>query len=227
MANNPSAGTAGGSPSPAPSGPLEPPTEPLALDSAPAGDIRGAFGTIRQHDETQPWAARPGARAARDHRSGPDRHGRGQRRRRRRDLFPGRPGLRHEPAVGAAAARAGADRQPGNGRAARRGHRRRVCAADQRALRTLLGMVLGQRPVRAELPDDRHRVHRRQPRARLSRRLGVRRGPDRRGRAGAITATGSFRAWERGMFVFVFANLLVSRCSSSPIRAAETSPTTL
>ena len=65
-----------------------------------------------------------------------------------------------------------------------RGHRGRSRPADQRALRALLGLVLGRRPVPAQLPDDRHRVHRRQPRARLLRRLEVHRGPDRRRGAG-------------------------------------------
>ena len=37
----------------------------------------------------------------------------------------------------------------------------------------------------------------------------VHRGADRRCVLVAITATGSFRRWERSMFVFVFANLLV------------------
>ena len=106
-----------------------------------------------------------GARAARDPRARADRDGRRQRRGRRRDLLPGRPELRHEPAVGAAAADPGADRQPGDGRAAGGRHRRRPRPADQRALRALLGLVLGRRPLPAQLPDDRHRVHRRRSRA--------------------------------------------------------------
>ncbi len=36
------------------------------------------------------------------------------------------------------------------------------------------GVVLGRRPVHPELPDDRDRVHRRQPRARILRRQPVR-----------------------------------------------------
>ena len=163
--------------------PLAPPRERAVLDSAHVGDIQGAFGTISQHEDGAPRAALAGAGAAGDHRPGADRDGRRQRRRRRRDLLAGGPELRHEPAVGAAAADPGADRQPGDGRPARGGHRRRPRAADQRALRPLLGLVLGRRPVRPELPDDRHRVHRRQPRARLLRRLAVHRGADRRGGA--------------------------------------------
>ena len=131
-----------------------------------------------------PRPALAGAGAAGDHRPGADRDGRRQRRRRRRDLLAGRAELRHQPAVGAAAARAGADRQPGDGRPARRGHRRRPRPVDQRALRALLGLVLGRRPVRPELPHDRDRVHRRQPRARLPRRLEIPRRPDRRRGAG-------------------------------------------
>ena len=64
-----------------------------------------------------------------------------------------------------------------------RGHRRRPRAPDLRALRQVLGRVLGRRPVPAELPDDRHGVHRREPRARLLRREQVPRGADRRGDA--------------------------------------------
>ena len=87
---------------------------------------------------------------------------------------------------------------------------RRPRPADQRALRSLLGLVLGRRPVRAQLPDDRHRVHRRQPRARLLRGLrSTSRCRSPPCALVAITVTGSFRAWERSMFVFVFANLLV------------------
>jgi len=43
----------------------------------------------------------------------------------------------------------------------------------------------------------------------LFRRVEVHRGADRGDRAGGETASGSFRFWERSMFVFVFANLLV------------------
>ena len=64
-----------------------------------------------------------------------------------------------------------------------RGHRRRPRTPDQRALRSLLGLVLGRRPVRAQLPHDRHGVHRREPLAGLSRRVRVPRRPDRRGGA--------------------------------------------
>ena len=159
-----------------------PPRERAVLDSAHVGDIQGAFGTIGQHDTGGGAAALPRARTARDRRAGADRDGRRQRRRRRGDLLAGRTELRHEPALGADPADPGADRQPGDGRASRRGHRRRARQADQRALRPLLGLVLGRRPVPAELPDDRHRVHRRQPGARLFRHLAVHLGADRRRR---------------------------------------------
>jgi Mn2+/Fe2+ NRAMP family transporter len=42
----------------------------------------------------------------------------------------------------------------------------------------------------------------------------------------AITVTGSFRAWERSMFVFVFSTFLLSPCSSCPIPARRRSCTT-
>ena len=170
--------------------------ERAVLDSAHVGDIQGAFGTIGQHDTAarRSWRARALA-LARDHRPGADRDGRRQRRRRRRDLLAGRPELRHEPAVGAAAADPGADRQPGDGRPPRRRHRRRSRAADQRALRALLGLVLGRRPVPAQLPDDRHRVHRRQPRARLLRRVAsTSRCRSRRCCWSRSPSSGSFRA---------------------------------
>ena len=60
---------------------------------------------------------------------------------------------------------------------------RRSRPVDQRALRPVLGLVLGRRPVPPELPHDRDRVHRRQPRARLLRRLEIHRGSDRGRRA--------------------------------------------
>ena len=97
----------------------------------------------------------PGHRRARA-----DRDGRGQRRGRRIDLCAGWPELRLQPAVDAAAADPGADRQPGDGGPARRGHRRRARPADQRAVRPVLGLVQRRRPVHPELPDHRHRIHR-------------------------------------------------------------------
>ena len=129
-----------------------------------------------------PQLALARARAAGHHRSGPNRDGRRQRRRRRRHLLPGGTELRDHPAVGAPAADPGADRQPGDGRTPRSRHRRRTRPADQGALRALLGLVLGDRPVHPELPHHRDRVHRRQPRARLLRRLRVHRGAARGGR---------------------------------------------
>src|SRR5438445_5973028 len=47
MAKNPATGPAG---SPPPATPAPPPS---VLDSAPAGEIRGAFGTIHQQDEAR------------------------------------------------------------------------------------------------------------------------------------------------------------------------------
>ncbi len=158
--------------------------------SAGRARLRARRATSRAHsarsESTTSAHSRPAgadARAAGDHRPRPDRDGRRQRRRRCRDLLAGRPEVRDEPAVGAAAAGSRADRQPGDGRAARGGDRRRSREADQGALRALLGLLLGLRPLRPELPDDRHGVHRGQPRARLLRDLGVHRGADRRRRA--------------------------------------------
>ena len=164
-----------------------PPTAPVrdraVLDSAHVGDIEGAFGTIRQHEQSHRSLRVTPGRAAGDHRSRADRDGRRQRCGRRRHLFAGGTELRDQPDVGAAAADPGADRQSGDGRQARRGDRGRSREADHRALRPLLGLLLGRRPVPAQLPDDRHRVHRRDARARLLRRLQVRRRADRGGGA--------------------------------------------
>ena len=63
----------------------------------------------------------------------------------------------------------GALRQPGDGAAPGRGHRRRPRAPDPRALRQVLGRLQRHRPVPAQRPDHRHRIHRHQPGAGLSR----------------------------------------------------------
>ncbi len=147
------------------------PVPPSAvLDDAHVGDIQGALGTIRVGDIGHAADLAPtSADAARHHGAGSDRHGRRQRRRRRLDLRAGRSGLRLLAAVDAAAAHSRADRQPGDGGAPGRGHRRRARPPDLRALRPLLELLLGRRPLRPELPDDRHRVHRHQPGRRLFR----------------------------------------------------------
>ena len=161
------------------------PRRSAVLDTAHLGDIEGAFGRISvgetDHPRTleDPAADPAGHRRSRDHRDG-----RRQRRRRGGHLRPGRPELRLLPAVGAAAAGPGAHRQPGNGGPARRGHRGRARPVDQRTLRPRLGLVLGRRPVPAQLPDDRHRVHRHHPGRRLHRRLQIRCGADLGGGAG-------------------------------------------
>ena len=111
-----------------------------------------------------------------------DRDGRRQRRRRRVHLRAGRAELRLHPAVDAAAADPGADRQPGDGGQARRGHRRRACPAHQRAVRPVLGLVQRRRPVHSQLPDHRHRVHRRLARPALFPRQPVHLGARHRGR---------------------------------------------
>ncbi|CAM2163657.1 hypothetical protein BLAT2472_130091 [Burkholderia latens] len=116
------------------------------------------------------------AHAARDRRPRPHRDGRRQRCRRVRHLYAGRPELRHDAAVDAAAARAGVVREPGNGAAPRCGDGRRPCAADFRTLRQVLGRVQRDRPVPAQRVDDRHRIHRHHVRA------GFLRAPEGRGR---------------------------------------------
>ena len=154
---------------------------PPVLDEAHIGDIRGALGTIRMDDTgaRHGWRSRAMALLA--------------------IMGPGlivmvgdndaggvstyaQAGQNYgtSPAVGADPADPGADRQPGDGDPPRRRHRRRPRAADQRALRALLGLVLGRGPVHPQLPHDRHRVHRRQPRAGVLRREQVRRRAGRR-----------------------------------------------
>ena len=131
------------------------------LDEAHLGDIQGAFGTIA-HDDTAPAPDLERASSPCWRSSGPglivmvgdnDAGAFGT-------YTPGRPELRHDAAVDAAAAGAGALRQPGDGAAPRRGDRRRPCAADLRALRQVLGRVQRHRPVPAQRADHRHRIHR-------------------------------------------------------------------
>ena len=117
-------------------------TAPAVLDDAHVGDIRGALGTIRP---TTPPAARPVRQAedaAGDRRPRPDRDVRRQRRGRLLHLRAGRAELRHPAAVDAAAADPRALREPGDGAAARRGHRGRARPADPGAVREVLGRVL-------------------------------------------------------------------------------------
>ena len=136
------------------------------------GDIEGAFGRISVGEvgERHTWKPRLLTLAAIVG-PGHHRHGRRQRRRRCLHLRPGRAELPHHPAVDAAAADPGADRQPGDGGPARSGHRRRPCPAHQRALRPRLGLVQRRGPFSPQLPDHRHRVHRHLPGRRLRRRL--------------------------------------------------------
>ncbi len=160
-----------------------------AADRGPRLRARGRYrGRVRAH---QPRRTRPSAHVqdppddpAGHRRSRHHRDGRRQRRRRGGHLRPGRPELRLLAVVGAAAADSGAHRQPGNGGAARRGHRGGARPVDQRTLRPRLGLVFRRRPVPAELPDDRHRVHRDQPGRRIHRRLQIHCGAGLGGGAG-------------------------------------------
>ena len=150
--------------------PLGPPAraprrcQPGAAERCPGHGSRGGHRGCPGPDQDRRRAARRLAAAAdhvpRHRRAGPDRDGRRQRRGRGRHLRPGRAELRLQPALGAAAADPGADRQPGDGGPAGRGHRRRPRQADQRAVRPVLGLVQRRRPVPAQLPHHRHRVHR-------------------------------------------------------------------
>ncbi len=153
-----------------------------------------------RHAARGTWKARA-CDADGDCRPRSDRHGRRQRCRRLQHLHPGRPELRHRAAVDAAAAGPGALRQPGDGAAPRRGDRRRPCAPDPGAVRQVLGRVQRHRPVHPERADHRHRVHRHQSRARLSRRA-ARLGHRGRGRhrsspppAPAASAASSGSRW--------------------------------
>ena len=137
------------------------PGNTAVLDAAHLGDIRGAFGTIGEHDTNRPrQLAAPSPRARSDHGSRPHRHGRRQRRRRGRDVRASGSELRHEPAVDARLSHPGVDRQPGDGGPPRRGHRRRTRQVDLRAFWTFLGMVLRRRSLHPQLPHHRHGVHR-------------------------------------------------------------------
>ena len=105
---------------------------------------------------------------------------------------------------------ASADRQPGDGGPARRRDRRRSRPPDHRALRPCLGLVRGRLPAADELHDHHHRVHRGAPRALLLRRVRIFASvPIACVGLIGITASGSFRFWERSMFLFIFANVLV------------------
>ena len=140
------------------------------LDDAHIGHIQGAFGTILHGDVAprETWKHRlttllailgPGLIVmVGDNDAGAFAH-----------LRPGRPELRHDAAVDAGAADSGSLRQPGDGAAPRRGHRRRPRAPHLRALRQVLGRVQRHRPLPAQRADHRHRVHRHRAGARLSR----------------------------------------------------------
>ena len=159
------------------------------------GHIEGAFGAIL-HGDVAPreTVETPDHNAARDHRPRPDRDGRGQRCRGLRDLRPGRADLWHHAAVDARAPDTGSLCQSGDGAPARRRHRRRPCPPDLRTLRQVLGRIQRRRSFPAQRADDRDRVHRHQPRARLSRSEQSRRRPRRRRSGDACREHGGFPA---------------------------------
>ena len=145
-------------------------TRSAVLDDAHVGDIRGALGTIRLDDtaarttlsaklKTLLAIVGPGLIVmVGDNDAGAfSTYGQAG------------PGLRHPPAVDAAAADPGAVREPGDGAPPRRRHRGRPRPADPRPVRQVLGRVLGHRPVRTQRADDHDRVHRHHPRGRLPR----------------------------------------------------------
>ena len=148
------------------------------------------------------------AHAARDHRPGPHRDGRRQRRRRRLHLRPGRPELRAQPAVDAAAAHPGAHRQPGDGRPPRRGHRRRPRQVDQRALRASSGRVFSVGDLFLlnflTIVTEFIGVSLALGYFGVSPYISV---PIAALGLVAMTATGSFRRWERFMLLFVVRQL--------------------
>ena len=111
--------------------------------------------------------AAPAAHARRDHRPGTHRDGRRQRRRRCVHLCAGRPGFRLLAPLDPDIADPGPHRQPGDGCAVGRGHRGRLREAHQRAVRPLLGLVLGRGNLPPQLPDHQHGVHGHQPRRRV------------------------------------------------------------
>ena len=80
---------------------------------------------------------------------------------------------------------------------------------DRRALRPALGRVRGRRSARAQCLDDRHGVHRRRARARLLRRQPLVAVPVAAALLVGIVVTGSFRRWERTMYLLVAISLLV------------------
>ena len=156
---------------PAPASPAVTPRERAVLDSAHGGDIQGAFGTIRQHED-------------------------GHRSLRSRLLAllaiigPGLIVMVGDNDAGGVATYSQAGQNYGTsllwvllllvpvlivnqemvvrlGAVTGVGHARLIIERFGRGL----GLVRGRRPVPAQLPDDRHRVHRRQPGAWLLRRL--------------------------------------------------------
>ena len=154
------------------------------LRGARRGPPRRHPRRLRNHPPARPGqpavVARPSAHPAGHHGPRPHRHGRRQRRRRRRHLQPGRSELRPHAAVDPAPVDPGPGGEPGDGGPPGRGDRCRPRPTDQRAVRSVLGRVLGGGPVHPQLPHHRHRVHRGQPGPPLLRDQPVRLGAHRR-----------------------------------------------
>ena len=146
-------------------------THTMATSAAPSAPSASTTTTPTLRDRGAGGACPRG-----DHGAGPHRDGRRQRRGRGVDVCGRRAELRHHVALDAAAAHPGAHRQPGDGRAPRGRLRSRARPPHLRAFRQRLGTLRGRRPVRSQLPDDCHGIHRHRARRRVLRCSLVDRG---------------------------------------------------
>src|SRR5664280_560091 len=174
---------------------------------------RGHQGRFRDHPRarSRPAALVDGAAAhpAGHHGPRPHRHGQRQRRRWCRHLRPGRPELRADAAVDFAPSHSRARRQPGDGGAPGRRHRCGPRPADQRAVREVLGCLLGGDLFILNfltIATEFIGVSLALEYFGISEYLSV---PLAAFGLIAMTASGSFRRWERFMFIFIAVNFLV------------------